>query len=253
MDKKLIYQLQSHAQESQKLARESLRTLFEQTPLPDEHLLVNLGLYQRSSLVAKLLYINELYQHIIQIPGVIMEFGVWWGQTLVQFENLRAVYEPYNYTRKIIGFDTFKGYPNPDKRDGNSELVKAGQYAVSKNYIDYLSAILSCHEAENTMSHIKKYELIKGDASKTINAYLSQHPETVIALAYLDMQLYKPTKTVLEKICPYLIKGSVIAMDELNCPDFPGETMAFKEVIGLNKYKVYKSKFLPDRTYFIIE
>jgi len=172
---------------------------------------------------------------------------------LVQFQNLRAVYEPYNHTRKVVGFDTFEGYPPPSSHDGTSELVKAGQYAVSTDYLDYLSELLDYHEMENTMSQVKKYELVKGDATQTINTYLQSHPETIIALAYLDMQLYEPTKAVLDAIVPHLVKGSVIAMDELNCADFPGETLAFREAIGLKKYQAFRSQFLPDRTYFIVD
>ena len=37
-----------------------------------------------------------------------MEFGVQYGLSLSYFK-LRAIYEPYNYSREIIGFDTFKG------------------------------------------------------------------------------------------------------------------------------------------------
>jgi hypothetical protein len=67
------------------------------------------------------------------------------------------------------------------------------------------------------------------------------------------MQLYEPTKKCLEAIRPFLTRGSVIAMDELNCEEFPGETVAFKEVFGLDKYKIVRSKFLPDRSYVIID
>lgn len=225
--------------------------LFHDTPLPDEHLMVNLGLYQRSSLVAKYFYLNELYEKIIPIPGVIMEFGSWYGQTMVQFMNLRAIHEPYNYTRKVIGFDTFSGYRGISVKDGAGELVKKSQYSVPKKYISHLTGLLDYHEQENPMPHIKKYGLVAGDASKTIRPYLKNHPETIIALAYFDMQLYKPTKACLAAILPYLIKGSVIAMDEINAQEFPGETVALRETLGLTKYPVYRSKFLPDRSYLI--
>ena len=112
--------LQSRASQEQSEARKKLRELFENSPLPTDELLVNLALYMRSSVVAKFLYINELYQLIVHTPGVIMEFGVWWGTNMALFESLRAVYEPYNYTRKIIGFDTFEGYPPPRHRMGGT-------------------------------------------------------------------------------------------------------------------------------------
>lgn len=78
----------------------------------DEHLMVSLGLFMRSSALTKILFVHELYSLIKDIPGVIMEFGCWWGQNLILFENLRAIYEPFNQARRIIGFDTFQGYVN---------------------------------------------------------------------------------------------------------------------------------------------
>lgn len=252
-DQPLDYELQSFAHADKKEARKRLMELFRSTPLPLDHLMVNLGLYQRSSVVAKLLYLNELYQKIVDIPGVIMELGVWWGQTLVQLLNLRAVYEPYNHTRRVIGFDTFEGYPEPLPQDGSSKLVRPGQYAVSRGYSEYLRELMAYHEEENSMPRVKKFELVRGDAAVTSRQYLEDHPETIIALAYFDMQLYAPTKTCLEAILPHLVKGSVIAMDDLNSGDFPGETLAFREAIGLQRFQVKRSAYLPDRTYFIVE
>ena len=247
------YKLQSLASETQSQARQKLLDLFKRSPLPTEDLLVNLAMYMRSSVVAKLLYVNELYQHIIRTPGVVMEFGVWWGANLALFESMRAVYEPYNHTRKIIGFDTFAGYPAIGSQDGNSDLAAVGGYAVSDNYQDYLAQLLDYHEQENTMAHVKKYELVRGDASETIEQYLSEHPETIVALAYFDLQLYEPTKKCLKAIRPHITRGTIIAMDELNSHEFPGETTAFKEAWGLDKFRLIRSQFLPDRTYLVID
>ncbi len=229
--------------------RKKLNKLFQNSPLPVEELMVNLHLYIRSPVLAKILYLDELYRLILDIPGIIMEFGCWWGANLISYESLRAVYEPYNYTRKVVGFDTFKGYQSISQEDGESSYAREGAYCVSKNYVQHLSELFDYHTSENTMPNIKKYELIKGDATKTIVSYFEKYPETIVALAYFDMQLYKPTKKCLETIKPHLIKGSVIAMDELNCRDFPGETIAFKEVFDLDNCILKKSNYLPDRTY----
>ncbi|MDR1505079.1 MAG: hypothetical protein LBT43_21725 [Prevotella sp.] len=196
---------------------------------------------------------DELYRLIIRTPGVIMEFGVWWGCNLVLFENLRNVYEPYNYSRKVIGFDTFEGYAAISEKDGTSDLCFEDNYSTGSDYVTHLSKLLDSHTEENSLPHIKKYELVKGDATRTIHTYLKNHPETIIGLAYFDMQLYSPTKACLEAIRPHLTKGSVIAMDELNHFEFPGETVAYKEVFGLDKYKIIRSKYLPDRSYIVVE
>lgn len=232
--------------------REKLINLFKTTPLPVEQLMTNLHMYMRSTILAKVLYLNELYEQILKTPGCVFEFGAWWGANMVTFENLRTVYEPYNYTRKIIGFDTFNGYENLSEKDKGALMIN-NNYATTQKYEDYLQTLLEYHRHENAMPNKKKYEIIKGDVTKTIKEYLKIHPETIIALAYFDMQVYTPTKVALEAILPYLTKGSVIAMDEINHEDFQGETIAFQEVIGTRNCRLIKSRYLPDRNYFIIE
>lgn len=200
-----------------------------------------------------MLYLNELYELIKKTTGSIFEFGCWYGANMVTFESLRAVYEPYNYTRKIVGFDTFEGYSSVRCDKDTSEFCFPHNYSTSKNYEVYLERLLEYHRYENSVPNKKKYEIVKGDVTKTVKEYLSTHPETIIALSYFDMQLYNPTKCALEAILPFLTKGSVVAMDEINHEDFQGETVAFREVIGTKNCRLVRSKYLPDRNYFIVE
>lgn len=246
------YQQESRTTKERLKTREKLYELFKNRPMPDDQLLVNLGLYMRSSALTKILYINELYQRILEIPGVIMEFGVWWGQNIILYENLRAIYEPFNYDRRVIGFDTFAGYPRISDKDVKSETIKKDGYAVSPRYEEYLLRLIDYHEQENVLYYNRKHSLIKGDAGQTIGKFLKKHPETIIALAYLDMALYEPTKNVLKAIRPHVVKGSVIAIDGLNAPEYPGETMALKETWGADTFKICKSKFMPGRAYMIV-
>ena len=94
---------------------------------------------------------------------------------------------------------------------------------------------------------------MKGDVVETIDKYLEDNPQTVIALAYFDLALYEPTKKCLAAIRPYLVRGSVLALDELNSKEFPGETIAVRELLGLDRYRMVRSQFLPDRSYVLIE
>ncbi len=192
----------------------------------------NMVTLKRQSL-SRLLYYNELYKKIVDIPGVICEFGVQWGATLAELVNLRGIHEPFNHSRKIIGFDTFEGFSVVDEKDGG--FSKVGDYAITLNYEETLEKILTLHESFAPIAHVKKFELVKGDASLTIKPWLDRNPYAIVAMAIFDMDVYKPTKDVLEKLLPRLTKGSLLVFDELNCPHFPGETTALDEVIGLNK------------------
>src|SRR4051794_40921924 len=227
--------LQSRASPQQQAARRTLADLFGRSPLPREQLLVNLPLYMRSTAVAKLLYVDELYRQIVRVPGVVMEFGVWWGANLALFESLRAVHEPYNHSRKVIGFDTFTGYPAIGPEDGDSDVAKVGTYGTSAGYEQHLSEVLDYHQRENVTGHIKKYEIVKGDVTETVGRYLKEHPEPFRGVACFDCPGSEPTKACLEAIWPHLTRGSVVARDELNCAEFPGETQALREAWGLDR------------------
>lgn len=233
--------------------RKTFLELYEGCPIPKNEILSNLGLFIRRQGLARMLYMNDLYKQILDVHGIICEFGVRWGQNMALFESFRGMYEPYNWNRKIVGFDTFEGFPNTHEKDGKSSIIKRGAYAVTSNYADYLSNIIDFHESESPISHIKKYELVKGDATVTIHNYLKENPETIIAFAYFDFDIYEPTKVCLEAIIPHLTKGSIIGFDEINFHDFPGETLALKEVFGLSKYKIRRSTFNSKESYIIIE
>lgn len=194
--------------------------------------------------LSRALYYNELYSKILDIPGVICEFGVQWGATLSLLTNLRAIFEPYNISRKIVGFDTFEGFASVDAKDGKE--ARPGDYRSMPGYDATLEKILTIQEGFSPRPHIRKFELVKGDASVTVDAWLEQNPHAVISMAIFDMDVYKPTRDVLQKIKPRLVKGSLLVFDEFNCVHFPGETIAVQEVLGLNNLSLRR---LPYQTY----
>ena len=200
----------------------------------------------------RLLFFKELYERIVNVHGVIMEFGCKWGKNLSLFTALRGIFEPYNHNRKIIGFDTFSGLMGTSTRNGDSKHIDEGFFSTTKGYEEHLKQVLTCLEKECPIPHIKKFEILKGDVRETLKTYLERNPQTVIALAYLDMDIYEPTKSVLEMIMPYVTKGTVIGIDEMNWSEMPGPTKAFKEVIGLQKYTIVHSPMQPIPGYIVL-
>lgn len=188
---------------------------------------------ERSS-IGKLLFYNEVYKRILDVPGVICEFGVHWGATAAVLANLHSSYEPHNLSRGYYGFDTFTGFPAISPEDG--EAGKVGYFNLPENYANLLAHILQLH-------HLRNFCLHQGDASETVPAWINAHPEAIIALAILDFDIYKPTRDVLEAIKPRLVKGSVLVFDELNHPHWPGETTAVNEVLGLNNMRLRRFPF----------
>lgn len=249
----MSFNINSYSSKSEQSQRQAFLEMFQNTPIPENEILQNLGIYTNRQNLSRFLFLDHIYKQILPIHGVIMEFGVRWGQNLCQLSSLRGMYEPCNFSRKIIGFDTFKGFPKIHPKDGSAEAVAMHAFGVSENYEEYLTKVLDYHETESPLPHIKKYELVTGDATETIHKYLEDHPETIISMAFFDFDLYEPTKVCLEAIKPYLTKGSILAFDELNCKDFPGETIAFQEVLGKNNYSIRRLPINPLRSYVIFE
>lgn len=213
---------------------------FRASPLPDDEVFPNLGLFLTSKALSRILFFYEIYQKILPMHGIVVEFGVRWGQTLSLMSALRGIFEPFNRHRKIVGFDTFAGLQGVCQKDGETGKCKDGSFSVPASYEDYLERVLSLQEKLNPIPHLKKFELVKGDAVKTVGLYLEKHPETIISLAIFDFDIYVPTKSALEAIKPHLCKGSILVFDEL-CDDLlPGETVALRETLGLNNVRVQR-------------
>lgn len=233
-------------------AREEIYNLFKSCPIPENEILQNLHLFMNRQILSRVIFLHELYKKIIDVHGVIMDLGTRWGTGMTLFQSFRGMYEPFNFNRKIIGFDTFGGFHNLDEKDGRADVVKESNFRTTENYKEYLEKILDYHEQESPLSHIKKYELIGGDACITVDEYIKNNPETIVALAYFDFDIYQPTKKGLEAVKDRLTKGSVVVFDELNWPKFPGETLALKEVFGLNSYYIKRSPLNPGIAYITI-
>lgn len=225
---------------SEKDALSVMAEMHAEHPLPGDEILANLGLFLTSKNLSRILFFYEMYKRIVNTHGVIFEFGVRWGQTLSVLSALRGIFEPFNRHRKIVGFDTFAGFTGMGEKDGEKCKCRDGSFSVAENYEQYLGKILSLQEELNPISHLTKFELVKGDAMKTIPEYLKRHPETIVSMAVFDFDIYKPTKAALEAIKPHLCKGSLLVFDEL-CDDiFPGETLAVQETLGINNLRIQR-------------
>lgn len=233
--------------------REAFVRHFRACPIPESEILSNLGLFLTSKNLSRILFMDHLYRQIVGVHGMVMEFGTRWGQNLALFSALRGIYEPFNRHRLLVGFDTFHGFPTVAPQDGDDDIMKTGAIGVTAGYVEYLTRLMEHHEQENPAGHLRKFELRAGDAMVEIDRFLAEHPETIVALAYFDFDLYEPTKRCLERIKDRLVKGSVVAFDELGDADAPGETTALQEVFGLNQVRLRRVPRTSRTSYFVVE
>ncbi len=157
----------------------------------------------------------EIFKKILNTKGSIVECGVHNGASLMFFAQLCAMFEPFGYIREVIGFDTFEGFPHRNEKDPGH--VTLGEFNDANFQI--LKQAISVYDANRPIGHIPKINLVKGDALKTMPAYIQENPYLLVSLLYLDFDLYEPTKVALDTFLPRMPKGAIIAFDEL------GETL----------------------------
>lgn len=228
-------------------ARMQLQAMMTASPIPREELMFNLGLYVRSSLLVKFLLLSDLYRRFMSLPGALVEFGCWRGQNLVLLENLRAIHEPFNKQRPILGFDTFTGYAEDAGMAERSTEAYAG-YRAGQDWPAELEQLLGVHEAMNAFGHIPGgHALIRGDVAVTAPEYFAARPETLVAFAFFDMGPYEPTLAALTAIKPCLMPGSILLFDELTWAGAPGEARAFKEIFASTAYAIERCALYPSK------
>ena len=209
--------------------------------------------YATRQSIANFLTKYELFRQILNVNGSIIEAGVLYGGGTLAWAKLSSILEPVNHTRKIIGFDTFEGFPSIDEKDSkgtDGSLIEVG--ALKGSTYDSVLEAVSIYDENRPLNHIPKVELVRGDIAKTAPNYVIENPHLVVSMLYLDVDLYEPTKIMLDTFLPKMPKGAIIVFDELNAKMFPGETVAVNEVIGIRNLEIKRFPFHSYVSYAVI-
>ena len=225
----------------------SIGTVFER--------LENFPKYVPRQTLGRYLALYEIFKSVLDVQGDVIECGVHWGGGLMLFAQLSAVLEPTNLQRRIVGFDTFSGFPSVSAADAraahDNDQIRQGGYAAD-SYGD-LEECIRLYDANRHVGHLEKVTLVRGDARETIPRYLEQDPHTVVSLLHLDFDLYEPTKVALAHFVDRMPKGGIIVFDELNNAAWPGETVAVAETLGLSNLRIRRFSFEPHISYAVLE
>ncbi len=183
----------------------------------------------------KMLAHYELYKMITSIPGHIFELGVYKGVSLVRFCSFRDALEN-DYSRKIIGFDAFGEFPT-DNLEVKDDLAFVERFEGVGGHG------LSEEEVEDVLSSkgFENFKLIKGNVFETLPKYLSDNPETRLALLHLDMDVKEPTDFALELLYERVVPGGIVVFDDYNA--VAGETISVDDFVHKHKLKLEKLPF----------
>ena len=187
----------------------------------------------------------ELYKKVIDVPGDIVECGIFKGVSFMRFMMFMHLFETQS-ARKIIGFDVFDLFPDTNYEEDKSELKlfveeTGGGKSITKEDLEkYIDG----------KGH-KNYELVKGDILATVPKYVQDHPELKISLLNIDTDIYEPAKTIVEHLAPRVVQGGIIIFDDYGV--FPGETKIADDYCKKTGSRMRKFPFSKVPSYLIVE
>ncbi|MBD3422613.1 MAG: class I SAM-dependent methyltransferase [Chitinivibrionales bacterium] len=209
--------------------------------------------YATRQIITRFMDRYEVYKLSKNVPGSIIECGVGSGFGIMAFAHFASIMEPYHYVKKIIGFDTFEGFPELSEKDKTSKANHMKKGGLDFGSFEELQKAIRLHDMNRPLGHIAKVELVKGDICKSLPTFLEKNPSLVVSLLYLDLDLYNATLETLKLLVDRIPKGGIIAFDELNHADYPGETIAAMEAIGVGNLRLRRFDFSPMLAYAIKE
>lgn len=218
--------------------------VFEACTDSTEIKLENFPKYVRRQHLKRFLALYEIFKLALPVKGSILECGVGRGFGLMSWAKLSTMLEPENLTRRVYGFDTFAGFPSISEKDQNP-VAPPYTGALAADSYDELQALIAEYDRDRFLGHIDKVHLIRGDVMETMPVFVRDHPHLVVSLLFLDMDLFEPTRVVLEQIVPRMPRGAVLAFDELDNPMWPGETLALLETLGIGRVHLRRLEWDP--------
>lgn len=185
--------------------------------------------------IGKLVAHAELYRMVLDVPGAIVECGIFKGASFLRFAAFRSLFEVAE-ARTLIGFDTFGKFPPTNHVDDRKPLEKfteaAGNESIGREQLMGVLREKGCTTG---------VELVEGDICLTVPEFLGRHPELKIALLHLDVDIYEPSKVVMEQLFPRLCPGGVLVLDDYGI--FPGATKAVDDFLAAQNVAARLQRF----------
>ena len=166
--------------------------------------------------------VNEMREHSVNCAlendknndYYYLEFGVNRGESINFFSKLIN-------KNKIYGFDSFEGLSEDWKGVAN----------FPKKTFNNEKELPKCRD--NVI-------LVQGKVEDTLDGFIEKNKDNLkINFVHIDVDTYSPTKFILKKIKPFLVKNSIILFDELHNHSgwSVGEFKALKETFDENEYE----------------
>lgn len=210
---------------------EVLEQLTQEHDLSLSDVLMNFPAFLRRRELPRFLAHYELFKHVVDLPGCVVEMGVSRGVSLITWANLMETFCPGDRTRMVYGFDHFKGLQDFGDKDGKPQegSVVGNEVGGWQAPGNLAKTLVELFNEDTIPPNIGRAEVIDGDIFDTLPKFLETHPGLKISLLHMDVDLYKVTRYCLEQLYDLVCTGGVVVLDEYGLVPWQGETSAVDE------------------------
>jgi hypothetical protein len=202
-------------------------------------------------IIGKLFHRNNFFNLVKDLPGDIVEIGVFKGSGVASFVKMLEIYNN-NSIKKVIGFDIF----NPK----NANIILNSYDNVDKTNMNIVYSRVN--ESDRTLENVNnnlqkmgikdKYLLIEGDVASTLPKFIEENRGFRISLLYIDVDIEEPTYNSLKFLWDRIVPGGIIVFDEYEYHKFSESSGADKFFKEYNiKYKIYSTNWMAPTAYII--
>ena len=180
-------------------------------------------------LTGKMLHRFEFFLKTKNLPGDIVEIGVFKGSGISSFMKFIQIYCP-NSNKKVIGFDIFDVIQADEVLDKDSEIDKKNMSTVYDR-VDFDDLTLESVRNRILQNKIDedKFKLVKGDVQYSVPKFVEENPGLRISMLYIDVDLDRPTYYSLKYLWDRILPGGVVVFDEY-------EYHKFSESVGVERF-----------------
>lgn len=215
----------------------------------------NFQIYTRRVHLKRFLAHYELFCMTIDLPGDIVELGVYRGASLMSWANFLEIRNMGDRQKQVIGFDNFVGITSIDEKDGKPD-EKVNKVVGGYNagvFEEILRDAISIYDKDRFIPYKPRIILVKGDIEETVPKFVEENPGLRISLLHFDCDMYKPTKVALEILYPRVVKGGVVLFDEYGIRPWEGESTAVDEYFKDKKVVIRRFDWCPNPGGYIIK
>ncbi|MBF0354902.1 MAG: class I SAM-dependent methyltransferase [Alphaproteobacteria bacterium] len=215
----------------------------------------NFQIYTRRIFLKKFLAHYELFQRVVDLPGDIVELGVYRGASLMSWANFLEIRNMGDRHKRVWGFDNFEGFGQMEGKDGRDD-PKVGKQPggfASGVFLDQLEDAISIFDDDRFIPYKPRIKLVKGNIEESVPRWVEENPGVRISLLHFDADLYRPTKVALECLWPLVVPGGVVLFDEYGIPPWEGESKAVDEFFVGQPVQLKRFDWTPNPGAYIVK